>query len=89
MTDNGVYVVEDLHASYWRSRRGRKYGGGLWRRGSFVEYTKRLIDQLNAWHIDDRRIVESEFTRTAYSMTFHTSMVVIQKGRVEPLVPER
>lgn len=39
----GVYVVEDLHTSYWPA-----YGGGLCRRGSFVEYSKDLIDQLHA-----------------------------------------
>jgi len=42
---NGVYMCEDLHTSYWRS-----YGGGYLNPNSFVEYSKRLIDYLNAYH---------------------------------------
>jgi len=42
----GIYLAEDLHASYWS-----KWGGGIRKKGSFIEYSKRLIDQLTAWHI--------------------------------------
>ena len=47
-----------------------------------MEYAKRLIDQLSAWHIDDRRIPVNDFTRSAYSMVFD-SVMVIEKGKVE------
>jgi hypothetical protein len=39
----GVYIVEDLHASYWPD-----YGGGERRRGSSIEFFKTLIDIINA-----------------------------------------
>jgi len=43
VSTHGVYLVEDLHTSYWPV-----YGGGLRRGGSFIEYSKGLIDQLHA-----------------------------------------
>src|SRR5690348_13526202 len=43
---NGVYLCEDTHTSYWY-----EYGGGLHKKGTFIEYAKSMIDYLNAWHI--------------------------------------
>src|SRR3954452_23932755 len=43
--DGGVFLLEDLHTSYWEH-----YGGGYKRPGTFIEYAKDLIDQINAWH---------------------------------------
>ena len=82
----GVYLVEDLHTSYWR-----KWGGGIRRRGSFIEYSKRLIDQLHAWHIYRKRtgwhigsrISVDDFTRSAYSMTYYDSVLVVEKRKIE------
>jgi hypothetical protein len=86
----GVYVVEDLHTSYWK-----KWGGGIHKRGSFIEYSKRLIDYLNAWHIYrrnpgwhlGRRVAVNEFTRSTYSMTYYDSLLVFEKRTTdEPTV---
>ena len=41
--DDGVYLCEDLHTSYWLY-----FGGGYKRDGTFIEYSKNFIDQLNA-----------------------------------------
>lgn len=38
----GLYVIEDLHASYWQS-----FGGSLFGSETAVSYLKRLIDLLN------------------------------------------
>ena len=70
----GVYLVEDLLTSYWK-----KWGGGIRKRSSFIEYSKRLIDSLNAWHIYRKRtgwhfggrILVNDFTRSTYSMTYY------------------
>src|SRR6476661_3102904 len=42
--NGGVYLVEDLHTSYWK-----RYGGGYQRAGTFIEYAKNLVDQMHAW----------------------------------------
>lgn len=79
VSQTGVYLAEDLHTSYWD-----RYGGGIRKPGSFIEYAKRLIDQLNAWHAEDHVLEVDDFTRTAASMTFYDSVLVIEKAPVSP-----
>jgi len=77
---DGVYLCEDLHTSYWAD-----YGGGYKLPGNFIEYSKELIDKLNAWHYKKASEVDS-FTRSANSMHYYDSMLVIEKHpRTEPL----
>jgi len=73
--DDGVYVCEDCHTSYFRS-----YGGGLRRKGTFIEYSKKLIDKLTAWHY--KNDIE-DFTKTVKSICFYDSIVVIEKEIME------
>lgn len=70
-----VYFVEDLHTAYWD-----EYGGGVKRKGSFIEFCKDMIDQLNAEHTRGQ-IQESDFSRNTLSMHFYDSIVVFEKGR--------
>jgi SAM-dependent methyltransferase len=72
----GVFLVEDLHTSYWR-----EYGGGYRHSFSFIELAKGLIDQLNAWHSrDGHSFLPTPFTQTTRSLHFYDSMLVIEKG---------
>jgi hypothetical protein len=72
---DGVYLCEDLHTSYWPA-----WDGGYRRAGTFVQYSKDLIDALNAWHVgNSRRLGVSAFTRSAHSLHFYDSMLVIEK----------
>lgn len=80
VTERGVYVCEDLHTSYWN-----EYGGGYREPGSFIEYSKRLIDKLNAWHSrDPAQLAADDFTRSAYAMHYYDSMLVIEKRPLQP-----
>lgn len=72
--NDGIYLCEDLHTSYWEA-----YGGGLHRPGTFIEFSKNLIDKLNAWHIRDQGLSVTEFTRTTNSIHFYDSILVIEK----------
>lgn len=77
---NGIYFIEDLHTSYWHS-----WGGGYRRPGTFVEYSKRFIDYLNAWHFQDpRQPTFPDFARIAHSLHFYDSVLVIEKRPMEP-----
>jgi hypothetical protein len=76
---NGVYICEDLHTSYWR-----EFGGGLLDPRSFIEFSKNYIDRLHAWHSPDLKTFSvSEFTRTAQSMHYYDSILVIEKRPME------
>ena len=71
---NGVYLCEDLHTSYWPD-----YGGGHREPGSFIEFSKTLIDKLNAFHSHDERLQPDGFTATTQSMHYYDSVLVIEK----------
>lgn len=77
VAEDGVYVCEDMHTSYWA-----EFGGAYRKPGSFVEYSKGLFDQFNAWHSKGpAEFAADDFTRSAYSMHYYDSMLVIDKSR--------
>jgi tetratricopeptide (TPR) repeat protein len=81
LSENGVYICEDTHTSYWPA-----YGGGNQHAGSFVEHAKELVDKLHAWYVVDGDGDQDEtFARMTDSVSFYDSIVVIQKRkRSEP-----
>lgn len=79
LKEGGVYLCEDLHTSYWSG-----YGGGFRKPTSFIEYSKRLIDQLNAWYSQNPDFVVDEFTLNAFSMHYYDSILVIEKRPMKP-----
>lgn len=77
--EEGVYLCEDIHTSYWPS-----HGGGYKKSSSFIEYSKNLIDHINAWHSKQlNKLKVSEFTRTVGSMHYYDSILVIEKQKRE------
>jgi cephalosporin hydroxylase len=75
---NGVYLCEDLHTSYWD-----EWAGGYRKPSTFIEYAKNFIDQINAWHSrNPEELGVSDFTRTAHSLHFYDSVLVIEKRPV-------
>ncbi len=75
MSASGVYMVEDLHTSYWQD-----FGGGLGAPGSFIEDCKGLIDELSA-ETTDGAVAPTEFSAMTLSMHFYDSAVVFERGR--------
>lgn len=73
--ENGVYLAEDLHTSYWL-----KFGGGHKRRGTFIEYSKNFIDAINAYHSVQKSLQPDEFTKSVDSLHYYDSILVIEKG---------
>jgi len=85
VADHGVYLCEDLHTSYWH-----RWGGGYRKPGSFIEYSKQWIDDLNAWHSrEPRRFKVTDFTRTAHSLHYYDSVLVVEKRPMKPPTNER
>lgn len=74
VTDTGIYVVEDLHTSYWK-----EYGGGYQESGSFIEYAKQFIDSINAWHSREPGFAPDHLTRSLTGIHFYDSMLVLEK----------
>lgn len=68
----GIYLIEDLHTSYWH-----QYGGGLKKPDSFIEFSKSLIDELNAFHIQEN--VDKSFAIKTDSLHYYDSIFVIER----------
>lgn len=82
--DDGVYLCEDCHTSYWKN-----YGGSYKNQSSYIEYTKNWIDQINAWHSREPQLRVDEFTKSAYSVHYYDSIVVVEKRDMKPPVVKR
>jgi hypothetical protein len=76
--NGGIYLVEDLHTSYWK-----EYGGGYRKAGTFIEYAKNLIDQMHAWHSHDKkRLKVDAYTKQIRGMHVYDSIIVFDKAEV-------
>ncbi len=80
--DGGLYMCEDCGTSYWDIK---EYpGGGLRREGTFIEFTKNLIDEINA--IQTHSLYAKETLPVTYNtlnmggLHFYESMVVAEKS---------
>lgn len=95
LAEQGIYLVEDLHASFW-------YGFGDSRYGiNFMDFAKGLIEKLSLFHIDQRLFdryhlareqrqgsvgVKNFATMEMFGIHFYDSIAVFEKRRrVEPL----
>jgi hypothetical protein len=75
--EDAVYLCEDCHTSYWY-----KFGGGYKRWGTFIEYSKNWIDYINAYHSKSWRLKVNDFTKSAGSLHYYDSVVVIEKTKI-------
>lgn len=78
LSKNGIYLVEDVHTSYWKEFGDPAEG--------FVESAKRMIDQLNADH--SRGATEPNFiTRHTLGVSFYDSLIVFERGSIPTKTP--
>ena len=74
----GIYLCEDNHTSYWLN-----FGGGLKRKGTYIEYIKNLVDVQHLWYTGkNTNIPNRELKDKIYSIAFYDSIVVIEKEKI-------
>jgi cephalosporin hydroxylase len=93
LTDGGIFIVEDLHCSYWKD-----FEGGLFDPFSSMTFFQYLTDIINYehWGIERTRKdilstffanygfdIEEEFFCSIHSIEFINSMCVIRKAKPE------
>ena len=71
--DGGLYMCEDCHTSYWE-----KDYGGLENPNSYIEFTKSLIDVINAFYLENFK--PNYFTMNMGGIHFYDSIVVVEKS---------
>jgi len=79
LVDNGIYLCEDTHTSYYPG-----FGGGLRNPKSFIEYSKSIVDSLHGMH--PWTVPEDNWTKYCDSICFYDSIAVLQKReqRIKP-----
>lgn len=78
MPEYGLYIAEDVHTSYFA-----RYGGGVRRPGTFIEYAKALIDRMHGWHTEDPEALSvDDFTLQTAGLHFYDSVLVIERRPV-------
>ena len=98
----GVFLIEDLHTSYWQS-----HGGSYLGADSAIEFFKKFADLLNFYHIKEQHFEKNLSSDDRYifqwlrSIYFYDSVVVIHKlqkprqtpyarimvGKMDPVAP--
>jgi len=74
--ENGVYLCEDLHTSYWLG-----FGRGYKRERTFIEYSKDFIDYLNGYYSKQEQFKKNTFTESVDSIHYYDSILVIEKKK--------
>jgi hypothetical protein len=70
---HGIYMVEDTHTCYWPA-----YQGGLREPGSFMEFVKGKLDELNALYTGGA-LTPSDFTKSTGCVSCYDSIVVFER----------
>lgn len=82
LNDGGIYLVEDCHTSYWN-----EYDGGRGREGTFMEWVKTRLDDVNGYHQGDA--VHPVWTRQVDGIHVYDSFVVMdKKARFAPFAEQ-
>lgn len=82
LADQGLYIVEDTHTSYWPG-----FGGGFRNEASFIEFAKRLIDRMHSWYTDQDHLFPFDpIAKEVDSLRFFDSIVMVEK-RIKAVPP--
>ena len=76
LSENGVYMIEDLHTAYWP-----RYGGGYHSKKNFFHMTRGLIDDMHHWY-HDKSIKFPKISKECAAIHIHDSIVVLEKNKV-------
>jgi len=79
VSDNGVYICEDTHTAYWRG----EFEGGYRRPSNFIEYSKRIIDDIHA-DFHHKPIQLEGANRSIFGIHFYNSVIVVEKLAQSP-----
>lgn len=74
--EGGLYIIEDLHTSYWPV----SHEGGYRRKGTAIELVKTLIDDMHGWY--HWKAVTTPAKDQIGAIHIYDSMVVLEKQKV-------
>lgn len=81
LAGNGLYVVEDTQASYWKFAGGD--GADLKNPSTLMNFFKDLVDGLNYQEVPRLNYQPTPLDQTVVAVHFYHNLIVIQKGHNE------
>jgi hypothetical protein len=69
----GLYVIEDLHTSYWQGR----HEGGYRKKGTGIEFLKAMVDDMHGWYHE--RASTSGAKESVGAIHIYDSIAIIEK----------
>ena len=75
VTDGGIYMVEDLHTSYWKS-----FGGGYGDEKNFFGFVMQIIDDMHHWY-HRMGLKNASVSTNCTGLHIHDSIVVLEKNK--------
>lgn len=75
VSDDGIYLCEDLHTSYMEAY------GGEYKGDTFIEYSKNLIDYLHAQYSESKEFLPNKYSEQIKAVTYYDSMIFIEKKK--------
>ena len=77
LNDGGIYIVEDLHATYWP-----KFGGGYQSSKSFMSDISQMYDDMHHWYHSHGQKISSAKDKLL-AIHLYDSMAVFEKKQIE------
>ncbi|MEM7519645.1 MAG: class I SAM-dependent methyltransferase [Pseudomonadota bacterium] len=78
LSDNGTYMIEDLHTAYYP-----RFGGGFGAETNFFNTVRRMIDDMHSWYHKGGPLALPELAQEFNGVHIHDSIVVIDKAPVQ------
>lgn len=74
LNNGGIYMIEDLHTSYWKG-----FGGGYRTKANFFNYLNCVIHDMHHWY-HPYSLEAGEFSKDCSGIHIHDSIVVFEKN---------
>lgn len=76
VSEGGIYMIEDLHTSYWRN-----FGGGYAAKSNFFHYVSELTSDMHRWY-HQKGVKHPQVSDHCPSIHIYDSIVVLEKAKI-------
>ncbi|MDB9810732.1 hypothetical protein OAC05_06820, partial [Planktomarina temperata] len=77
LSAGGVYMVEDLHATYWKSHKG-----GYQKPNSFIGDIRQMYDDMHHWYHSEGQKINATANHLS-ALHLYDSIAVLEKNKVD------
>lgn len=71
----GIYMIEDLHTSYWK-----RFGGGYNSKNNFFSFAAEIVDDMHHWY-HHKKLNNPMISKDCSGLHIHDSIIVLEKNK--------